>query len=238
MKKLLLIFTAIVMTVFGTVLRAEAEDMGKLTVREQNISRIASLTATGDLDNLEKALNKGLDEGLTVNEVKEVLIQMYAYVGFPRSLNGINTALKVTEERKAKGINDVIGPEPETVPSENKYDVGKANVDKLFGGSSAKAPYEIFAPAIGTFLKEHLFCDIFERGVLSYKDREIATVSALASIEGVNPQLQGHINGALNTGVTEDEAFEIIEIIKQNAGKDRAKNAEKVLKSVIESRKK
>ena len=39
-----------------------------------------------------------LDNGMTVNEVKEVLVQMYAYCGFPRSLNGINTLIAVLDE--------------------------------------------------------------------------------------------------------------------------------------------
>ena len=62
-----------------------------LNTKEQSIVTISALTAKGDLENLRMALNKGLDAGLTVNEIKEVLVQMYAYCGFPRSLNAINT---------------------------------------------------------------------------------------------------------------------------------------------------
>ena len=59
-----------------------------LNAKEQSIVTISAFTAKGDLENLQKALNRGLDSGLTVNEIKEVLVQMYAYCGFPRSLNG------------------------------------------------------------------------------------------------------------------------------------------------------
>ena len=52
---------------------------------------ITAFTANSDLEKLRRALNEGLDAGLTVNEIKEVLVHLYAYAGFPRSLNGINT---------------------------------------------------------------------------------------------------------------------------------------------------
>src|SRR5947207_4392863 len=55
---------------------------------QQNIVMISGLTATGDLEHLRTALNSGLDGGLTVNEIKDVLVQMYAYCGFPRSRVG------------------------------------------------------------------------------------------------------------------------------------------------------
>ncbi len=62
-----------------------------LNAKQEKIVTIAAFTANGDLDKLKAALNEGLDAGLTVNETKEVLVQMYAYAGFPRSLNGIGT---------------------------------------------------------------------------------------------------------------------------------------------------
>src|SRR5215217_6961314 len=74
-----------------------------LDARQQNIVMISGLTATGDLEHLRTALNSGLDGGLTVNEIKDVLVQMYAYCGFPRSLNGINTFMTVLQERKQRG---------------------------------------------------------------------------------------------------------------------------------------
>lgn len=213
---------------------AEAKKMDRLTPKEQSIIKISSYTAQGNLPELEKALNSGLDNGLSINEIKEILVQLYAYCGFPRSLNAINTFIKVTSSRNG----DTIGETPETMPEDiNKFEVGKRNTEKIFGKSDAKAPYEEFAPAINTFLKEHLFCDIFERGVLSYKEREIATVSALASIEGLELQLTAHLNGAMNIGLTEDEAKELYETVKTCLPKEQSKAAEKVFKNVIEHRK-
>jgi 4-carboxymuconolactone decarboxylase len=80
-----------------------------LNALQEKIVTIAAFTAESDLPRLKKALNEGLDAGLTVNKIKEILVQMYAYAGFPRSLNGINTFMGVMEEREAKGIKDEMG---------------------------------------------------------------------------------------------------------------------------------
>src|ERR1700712_2558465 len=82
-----------------------------LNAQQQSIVSISALTAVGDLEHLKTELNTGLDAGLTINEIKEVLVQLYAYCGFPRSLNGINTFMSVVEERRAKGIADAYGKE-------------------------------------------------------------------------------------------------------------------------------
>lgn len=99
MKKFLLIL----LTLFLSFSCAFAAN--NLSDKQKSIALISSYTATGDLDNLEKALNQGIDNGLTINEIKEILIQSYAYAGFPRSLNGISTFVNVLDMRKTKGIN-------------------------------------------------------------------------------------------------------------------------------------
>lgn len=194
---------------------AEAKNMDNLTQKQKDIVKIAALTAAGKQDKLEIVINKSLDNGMTLNELKEVLVQMYAYCGFPRSLNAINTAMKVINARKSNGISDAIGEEPKQVPLSDKYAAGKANHETLFGKSDTKAPFEIFAPAADNFLKEHLFCDIFERGVLSFKDREIATVAALTALDGVCPQKNAHLKAAKNMGLTDNQAKEIEKIVSE-----------------------
>lgn len=61
-----------------------------LSIRQQAIIPIAAWGAAGDMSRLAAALTQGLDAGLTVNEAKEVLVQLYAYAGFPRSLNALS----------------------------------------------------------------------------------------------------------------------------------------------------
>jgi 4-carboxymuconolactone decarboxylase len=107
--------TALLAVISGCLLNvaaiAEAQKMdasqAALSPKQHSIIPIAALTATGDLDKLRPALHAGLEAGLTVNEIKEILVQMYAYAGFPRSLNGIHTFMAVMDERHAKGIRSI-----------------------------------------------------------------------------------------------------------------------------------
>src|ERR1700712_4594482 len=96
-----------------------------LNVQQQSIVSISALTAVSDLEHLKTELNTGLDAGLTISEIKEVLVQLYAYCGFPRSLNGISTFMKVLEERKSKGISDKQGKETsQSSDTIDKYELG------------------------------------------------------------------------------------------------------------------
>ena len=215
---------------------AQAAPSQDLTAKQQGVVPIAAFTAKGNMEKLKTALNEGLDAGLTVNEIKEVLVQMYAYTGFPRSLNAINNFIAVMEDREKKGIKDEIGPEASSLPADkSSLEFGTEVQTKLIG-TPATGKYIAFAPAIDTFLKAHLFGDIFVRGILDFQDREIATISALSSLEGVNSQLQSHFNVGFNTGLTETQMKNLISVLETNVGKKEAANATEVLNKVINSK--
>ncbi len=210
-------------------------DNQALTAREQAIVAIASYTGKGDLEHLPMALVQGLENGMTVNEIKEVLIQAYAYCGFPRSLRAIQTFMKVLDDRKSQGINDTMGKEA-TMPNQDgdKYDRGAAILETLSGADSAhpKSGYGAFAPAIDQFLKEHLFADIFERGLLSYRERELSTVSFLAGVGNVEPMAAAHMGICLHLGITKEELTELLNIVEINLGEAFSGSLRTVLEDV------
>jgi 4-carboxymuconolactone decarboxylase len=214
-------------------------DSQSLNAQQQSIVSIAALTAVGDIAHLKTQLNTGLDAGLTVNEIKEVLVQMYAYCGFPRSLNGINTFMAVLEERKAKGIKDVEGIDASPIKDAvNKYDTGKQTLQMLTGveEKGPKTGANAFAPIIDTFLKEHLFADIFSRDVLTHQQRELATISVLSALEGVAPQLQFHLAVGLNVGLKESHLKQVFSIIETQIGKQQAEIAKNVLSKITDKK--
>jgi quercetin dioxygenase-like cupin family protein len=211
------------------------KDQG-LNDKQENIVTIAAFTANGDMPQLTEALNKGLDAGLTVNEIKEVLVQMYAYAGFPRSLNGLNTLMAVLEERESQGIKDEIGKEASPLPAnKNSIELGTEIQTSLVGAPVTGGVYT-FAPVIDQFLKGHLFGDIFGRDNLDYQRREIATIAALANMEGVNSQLEAHFNIGLNTGLTESDMKGLISVLQSEVGKKEAENAEAAFTKVLANR--
>lgn len=210
---------------------ANPAEIRDLTGRQQAIVEIASYAAVGDTDGLADALIKGLNAGMTVNELKELLIQVYAYCGFPRSLTALGVFNTLLSGRKATGITDPEGEAAADVSDIDKYGQGAETLSKLSGAPvDGPAPwYQDFAPAINRFLKEHLFADIFGRGVLPYTDREIATVSMLTALGGVEPMATGHIGICRHLGVTTTQLNALLDIVERNIGPSKVEPIRKIL---------
>lgn len=202
-----------------------------LTDRQQAIVAIASYASIGDTDGLRNALVQGLTAGMTVNEIKELLIQAYAYCGFPRSLTALGVFNSLLSARKANGIADTEGEAANAVTDIDKYGKGAETLSMLSGiPVDAPAPwYQGFAPGINRFLKEHLFADIFGRGVLPYADRELATVSMLTALGGVEPMATGHIGICRNLGATTAQLNELLDIVERNIGPSKVEPIRKIV---------
>lgn len=226
------------LSIGGTV-QAETQEMetyGKesLSKRQRAIVPIAALTAKGDMELLKGFLSEGLDSGLTINEIKEVMTHLYAYSGFPRSLNALGCFMKVLDERKAEGINDATGNDASPLPvGKTPLELGTAVQTRISGGP-VQGGVMAFAPAIDYYLKAHLFGDIFGRDNLAETDREVATLSALASLEGTESQFRSHVRIATNVGVTTDQLWQISHILKEKVGAREAWRANQVLSAIYE----
>jgi alkylhydroperoxidase/carboxymuconolactone decarboxylase family protein YurZ len=220
------------------IAQSKVESKQALTAQQQSIISIAALTAKGDLVKLKPALDTGLETGMTISEIKEVLVHSYAYCGFPRSIRGLQTFMEVLKDRKAKGIQDVPGAEASPIQDErSKYERGKEILGKLTGlpQDGPKTGYSAFSPEMDTFLKEHLFADIFERDVLTYAERELVTISVISAIGGAEPMLKSHLAISLNVGLTPAQLHEFTGIIKSTLGEKEAKDARLVLNEVLKN---
>jgi alkylhydroperoxidase/carboxymuconolactone decarboxylase family protein YurZ len=239
-RKLLIILLAVVSCSFASSYAQINENPNvSLNAKQQSIIPIAALTAKGELEQLKPALSVGLDAGLTINEIKEIMVHLYAYCGFPRSIRGLQTLIEVLDERKAKGIEDELGADASPISDErSKYDRGKANLEKLIGRplNEPQSGYAAFAPTIEVFLKEHLFADIFDRDVLTFADRELVTISVISAIGGAEPMLKSHLSICLNLGLSPQQLNEFISILKTTIGKKEAKDAQLVLNEVLSAR--
>jgi 4-carboxymuconolactone decarboxylase len=222
---------------------AQAQDQSAaktLSDKQKGIVLMAALTAKGDLQKLKPAINKALDAGLTVNECKEVFLHSYAYCGFPRSIQGLNTLIAALDERKAKGIKDNIGREATPINDTNKYETGWKNLAKLSGrptdGPIEKPTtgYAAFSPEIEQFLKEHLFADLFSRDVLTFAERELTTISVLIALgSGVEPMLGSHLGLTMKQGITKSQIEEVFGVIEKSLSKADADSARKVFAEVL-----
>jgi 4-carboxymuconolactone decarboxylase len=197
-----------------------------LSTRQQTIPLIAAHMAASDMANLNAALNRGLDAGLTISEAKEILVQLYAYVGFPKSINALSELMKVVEARQNQGIKDAPGREPTgAIPVGNELlAAGRANQTRI-SGAPVTGPVMEFAPVINQFLQAHLFGDIFERDNLDWQSRELATVGALAAMPGVEAQLLSHIRTSMRVGLTARQLRQFIQVLAEGGDKQAAERA-------------
>ena len=180
-----------------------------LTPKQESIIPIAALTAKGDAARLKTVLADALNrKSMTANEMKDVLLQMYAYTGFPRSL---------------------------TLPAgTNIRELGTKTQTELVG-RPVKGPVYDFSPEIDTYLKEHLFGDIFSSDLLTHQERELATISALASLPAP-VQLRSHLNASLNVGLSPEALREFTEILRRDVGSTEAALAQTTLDAVLAQR--
>lgn len=220
---------------FGDIYSRKALDL-----KSKEIAVVSALTALGNAKpQLKVHINGALNTGSTISEVKEVILQMSAYSGFPSSINAMNALQEVLEERQNHGIKDNEGKIPNKV-STNRLELGKQELSQLdsLQVERLQKAYGDFSPELVKFTLEYGYGDIFSRDNLSKRHRQIATISALTALGTAQPQLKFHINAGLNIGVTGDEIKEIMLLMSVYAGFPAAINGTNSLKEVLAERNK
>src|ERR671939_337655 len=148
--------------------------------------------------------------------------------------------MSVLDDRKERGITDVEGKTATPSTSGDKYERGRKALEKLTGQPQTKPAkgFGEFSPQIDRFLKEHLFADIFDSDVLTYRQRELATISALAAMPGVEPQLESHLSIGMNTGLTEGGLRQAFDLIEKHISREQTEIARKSLAKIIAAKQK
>ena len=177
----------------------------------------AALEARGDLQRLDAAIRDALDGGVSVNELKDAFAGLYAYTGFPRSLNALNTLDGVLSKRQSAGIVDNEG-RPFRRPAiwddaKLALQLGTEMQTRDEGGT----PWNYtFCPQADYYMKSHLFGDIYACAQFSPAERELLTVSALSAMDGVSPQFEGHKECAVFMGNTKTQVDYLCRWLEDN----------------------
>lgn len=187
-------------------------------------------SARGDLDHLKPAIEQGLASGLTVNELREIFAHQYTYAGFPRALNGLLTLQNVLKKRGEKGIQDPQGNPPTQAEPTDYYALGTHTLNTLSGRDNSAMLWNF--DGVDYALKAHLFGYLFSRDNLSAVNRELVTVSTLASLETVQNQLRSHLGILKNLGLNETELKRVVDEIRQQ-NPTAADKAGEVLQQVL-----
>lgn len=169
----------------------------------------AAWAAKGDLEHLETAIPQALDHGVTINELKDAFAQLYAYAGFPRSLNALGVLEKILNDQMVNAKWSWGKPFVRPAVWDDAGEAlrtGTAMQTRDEGGT----PWDYtFCPQADYYMKSHLFGDIYASDQLTPAVRELVTVAALSAMEGVTPQFEGHKECAVFMGNTPEQVAEL-----------------------------
>ena len=207
-----------------------------LDLKSKEIAVVAALTAMGTAQpQLKVHINGALNTGSSISEVKEVILQMAVYSGFPSCINGMNALKEVLKERQEHGITDEIGKIATNTTQPDRLKLGEQELSKLdsLQADRLRNAYNDFSPELVKLTLEFGYADIFSRDNLDKKYRQIGTIAALTALGNAQPQLRFHINAGLNIGLTVENIKEIMLLMSVYAGFPSAINGTNTLKEVL-----
>jgi 4-carboxymuconolactone decarboxylase len=197
-----------------------------LSPRDRSVVTLAALIARNQTIELSSYLNLALDNGVKAGEISEIITHLAFYAGWANAMAAVPIAKEVFAARK---INPAQLP-PASGPQLALDEAGEAQratrVEQQFGS---------VATGIVQYTTDVLFRDLWLRPGLAPRDRSLVTVSALVAI-GQVAQITYHLNRAMDNGLTQAQAGELITHLAFYAGWPNAFSALPVVKEVFEKR--
>jgi 4-carboxymuconolactone decarboxylase len=126
--------------------------------------------------------------------------------------------------------------DPETTAARHRR--GLARLAEVDGEAGQRVMESLagIAPALADAIVAFGFGEIYARPGLDLRAREIATVAALCALGTARPQLEVHLHGALNVGVTRAEVIEVLLQMSMYAGFPAAVNGVDAARKVFAER--
>jgi 4-carboxymuconolactone decarboxylase len=175
---------------------------------------IAMLAASGNRSEaLRLHLAGALANGVTRENIIEVLIQLSVYRGFPSALNAFSLAREVFSADPQRLQVDL--PKPtDTESRADRLQRGYALLARTSAssGDAVVRGFDDIAPDLGRMIVEHAYGEVFSRQGINLKTRELSACAALAAIGSTATEtpLRVHINAALNVGASREEIVEAL----------------------------
>jgi 4-carboxymuconolactone decarboxylase len=197
-----------------------------LAPRDRSIVTLAALIARNQTIEMPRYLNLALDNDVKPQEVSEIITHLAFYSGWGNAMSAVSVAKDVFAERKI-GADQLPAASPALLPVDQASEADRATrVGQQFGA--------VF-PGVVQNTTDVLFLDLWPRPDLAPRDRSLVTVSALIA-SGQMAQLGGHLNRAMDNGLTQGEAAEAITHLAFYAGWPNVFSAMPVAKDVFEKR--
>jgi 4-carboxymuconolactone decarboxylase len=197
-----------------------------LGMRDRSIVTLAALVARNQTVELPDYMELALDSGLTPREIAEILTHLAFYAGWGNAMSGV-TAAKAVFGRRGVGANVLRAAAAPALPLDEVAEADRATrVEQQMGA---------VMPALVQYTTDVLFRDLWLRPDLAPRDRSLATVSALISA-GQSAQIPYHLNRAMDHGLTQAQASEVITHLAFYAGWPNAMSAVPVAIDVFQKR--
>ncbi|WP_407066914.1 carboxymuconolactone decarboxylase family protein [Hohaiivirga grylli] len=209
-------------------LQGEVWKRSEMNMRDRSLVTVASLIARGQTVDMPQYFNLALDNGVTPGELSEVITHLAFYSGWSNAMSAIVVAKEVFEKR---------GVTPEQLPAASGNLLPLDEEAEAKRAASVEQQVGPVVPGLVKYTSEVLFHDLWLRPGLSPRDRSMVTVSALIT-SGHFAQVNYHLNRAMDNGLTQQEAAEIVTHLAFYAGWPNAFSTVPVAKDVFENRNK
>lgn len=179
--------------IFGEVFRT-----GDLTLKQREMITCTTLATMQTLPQLKAHAGAALNVGVTPEELREAMYLTAPFIGFPKMLNAVATINEVFKER---GIGLPLDKQG-TVTEETRHETGKAIQDKLYPDGIASVMEGVpgdMGKDVEQFLSDYFFGEIYSRGALDLKTRELMGYCVLTTLEAES-QLRSHYHGNIRAG--------------------------------------
>lgn len=206
------------------VLFGEVWKRPQLAPRDRSLITVAALVAMGRTAQVGSHMRRALENGVTPAELGEAVTQMAFYGGWPTAISAVGEAAPLFE---AQGIAPLENSDAPRIALEPAAEAARAEAV-----ATNVAPT---APALAELTDRVLFGDLWQRPDLSARDRSLVTMAALIAI-GQAEQLPFHANRAMDNGLTQEQASEVVTHLAFYAGWPRAMSAVPVLTKVFAAR--
>lgn len=200
--------------------------------KEREVAVVTSLSALGNAaPQLKVHLNAALNVGCTPDEIVQVINQTSPYAGIPASLNALNIFKEVLNEREL----DFLDQSTMQTNQDLIYKIGEERLNNLLPNQTEKLKLAFgnWAPEIVDYIIL-TYGDVLNEEKLSPRLRQIATIASLTAMGTAKPQLQLHIKGAMNIGITQEEIKEIMITMSVYAGFPSTLNGLFALHEIVE----
>lgn len=204
----------VIQSVSPALCRYEQEDVAdlwkrpQLSARDRSVVTVAILVARSQTADLPHYVNLALDNGVTPKELSEVITHLAFYAGWTNAMPAVAITHEIFTQRNI-GTDQLPAATPEFLAlNEDGEARRQSSVKNLLGTAS---------PGLEQFTTDSLFRDVWLRPDLSLRDRSLVTISSLMA-NGQVAQLAGHLNRALDNGVTAEQAGEVVTQIAFYAG--------------------